>query len=551
MRRKARIHLLVAMLVVCAAGSGYAQAQAPPPAAPTVEEAAGEPPTSPVVIDGDVLFSIRGLAAFTAERRAQEIAERVKSVAEDRSFSVSSLVLVEGDNFTQVMAGSRRVMAIFDADARLEGVERVTLAQATLARIREAIQTYRHRREPAVLARAALNVLVATVFFSAALLAGWWIQRRLRFLIEQRYRVRVRDVQIHSFQVVKAERLWRMVTGLLALAWVIFALVTTYVYLHFVLLQFPWSRALGLGLASMVAVPLRVIGGGAIAIVPNLVFLAVLVFVTRYGLRLIRLFFDSVAAGTVVFSSFDPEWAVPTYRLVRILVVAFAVVVAYPYVPGSQTDAFKGVSIFIGIVFSLGSSSLIGNVIAGYSMTYRRAFRVGDRVRVGEHVGDVDKIRLMETHLRTPKNEEIVIPNSQILSSEVINYSTLARQHGLILHTTVGIGYETPWRQVEAMLLEAADRTEGLLKEPEPFVLQRALGDFAVTYEVNAYCDTPHLMLALYAALHRNILDVFNEYGVQIMTPAYEGDPDRPKVVSRSDWYLAPAKPPESGGGTS
>jgi small-conductance mechanosensitive channel len=242
---------------------------------------------------------------------------------------------------------------------------------------------------------------------------------------------------------------------------------------------------------------------------------------------------------------------VPTYRLVRILVVAFAVVVAYPYVPGSQTDAFKGVSIFIGIVFSLGSSSLIGNIIAGYSMTYRRAFRVGDRVRVGEHVGDVDKIRLMVTHLRTPKNEEIVIPNSQILSSEVINYSTLARQHGLILHTTVGIGYEAPWRQVEAMLLEAADRTEGLLKEPRPFVLQKALGDFSVTYEVNAYCDTPHLMLAHYAALHRNILDVFNEYGVQIMTPAYEGDPAQPKVVSRSDWYLAPAKPPESGGGKS
>ena len=397
-------------------------------------------------------------------------------------------------------------------------------------------------------ARAALSALVATVLCAIALFGGRWIHRRLQSLIERRYRVRVHDVQIKSFQVVKAERLWRLVTGILALAWVVFALVTTYVYLQFVLLQFPWSRALSLGLASMVTGPLRVIGEGAIGIVPNLVFLAVLVLVTRYGLKLIRLFFDGVAAGTVVFSSFDPDWAVPTYRLVRIAIIAFAVVVAYPYVPGSQSDAFKGVSLFIGIVFSLGSSSLIGNIIAGYSMTYRRAFRVGDRVRIGEHVGAVDKIRLMVTHLRTPKNEEIVIPNSQILAGEVVNYSTLAGQHGLILHTTVGIGYETPWRQVEAMLVEAADRTEGLLKEPRPFVLQKALGDFAVTYEVNAYCDAPHLMLALYAALHRSILDVFNEYGVQIMTPAYEGDPDRPKVVSRSDWYLAPAKPPESGG---
>ena len=548
MKRKARISLLVAMLVVCAAGLGYAQAQAPPPAAPTAEEAAGEPPTSPVVIDGDILFRVRGLAAFPAERRAQEIAQRVISVAEDRSLPVSSLVLVEGDTFTEVMAGSRRVVAIFDADARLEGVERTTLAQATLSRIREAIQAHRHRREPAVLARAALSALVATVLCAIALFGGRWIHRRLRSLIERRYRVRVHDVQIKSFQVVKAERLWRLVTGILALAWVVFALVTTYVYLQFVLLQFPWSRALSLGLASMVTGPLRVIGEGAIGIVPNLVFLAVLALVTRYGLKLIRLFFDGVAASTVVFSSFDPDWAVPTYRLVRIAIIAFAVVVAYPYVPGSQSDAFKGVSLFIGIVFSLGSSSLIGNIIAGYSMTYRRAFRVGDRVRIGEHVGAVDKIRLMVTHLRTPKNEEIVIPNSQILAGEVVNYSTLAGQHGLILHTTVGIGYETPWRQVEAMLVEAADRTEGLLKEPRPFVLQKALGDFAVTYEVNAYCDAPHLMLALYAALHRSILDVFNEYGVQIMTPAYEGDPDRPKVVSKSDWYLAPAKPPESGG---
>ena len=153
-------------------------------------------------------------------------------------------------------------------------------------------------------------------------------------------------------------------------------------------------------------------------------------------------------------------------------------------------------------------------------------------------------MRLLVTHLRTPKNEEVIVPNSTIVGTEVVNYSSMAKARGLILHTTVGIGYETPWRQVEAMLIEAARRTAGLLRDPAPFVLQTELGDFCVTYEINAYCDTPQRMRLLYAELHRNILDVFNEYGVQIMTPAYEGDPEQPKVVPKEQWYTAPAAPP-------
>jgi small-conductance mechanosensitive channel len=178
-------------------------------------------------------------------------------------------------------------------------------------------------------------------------------------------------------------------------------------------------------------------------------------------------------------------------------------------------------------------------------MIYRRAFKVGDRIQIGEHVGDVEEIRLMVTHLHTPKNVEIVISNSNILAGEVINFSTLAKKQGLILHTTVGIGYETPWRQVEAMLLEAAARTPGLLRTPPPFVLHKALGDFCVTYEINAYCDNPQAMVRLYTELHRNVLDLFNEYGVQIMTPAYVGDPEQPKVVPKAEWYVAPARLPD------
>lgn len=252
--------------------------------------------------------------------------------------------------------------------------------------------------------------------------------------------------------------------------------------------------------------PLRTMSEGLLSAIPNGVFIGILVVITRYVLKLMRLFFTSVAGGTVALIGFDRTWALPTHRLVRLLVLVFAVVVAYPYISGSGTEAFKGVTIFLGVIFSLGSSLVIANVIAGYTMTYRRAFRIGDRVKIGEHIGDVMEIRLLVTHLCTPKNEDIVVPNSEILSNNIINYSTLARNQGLILYTTVGIGYETPWRQVEAMLLAAADRTPGLLKQPPPFVLQKSLGNFAVTYEINVYCDQPQSMGKLRTALQRPIV---------------------------------------------
>jgi small-conductance mechanosensitive channel len=234
----------------------------------------------------------------------------------------------------------------------------------------------------------------------------------------------------------------------------------------------------------------------------------------------------------------------PSFKILRFLIVAFAVVVAYPYIPGSESMAFKGVSLFLGVIFSLGSSSFIANMMAGLSMTYRGAFKQGDRVKIGEVAGTVEDIKLMITRIRTPKNEIVVIPNSTILSTNIVNYSALAGTQGLVLHSVVGIGYDAPWRQVEAMLLLAVARTEGLNAEPKPFVLQLSLGDFAVNYEVNAYCNDASRMLALYSALHANIQDVFNEHGVQIMSPAYESDPDSAKVVPPDQWYAAPATRP-------
>ena len=531
--------LALAVLAVAPVG-----AQVPQPAAgtPMAEDVGAIPPRAPVIVDGITLFNVRGVSAYPAEQRAADISRRIAEVADDPTVSLDSLTVVQAADWDEVHAGGKRVVSVFDSDARLEAVTRPVAARAYAAGIRAAIERYRRDREPARLTDAALKAVGATLALAALLVGLAWLHRRLRARVEARYRARVKGVQVSTFQFVRAERVWQAVIGVGTVAWAAAALVAAYVYLQYVLTSFPWTRGLGLGLAGMIVVPLRFLANGAISTFPKLVFLAVFIFITRYLLKIIHLFFDAVGAGTVTLGTFAPEWAAPTYKLVRLLVVALAAVVAYPYVPGAQTDAFKGVSLFIGVVFSLGSSSFIGNVIAGYSMTYRQTFRAGDIVRIGGHVGAVEAAGLMVTRLRTPKNEEVIVPNSQILGADVVNYSTLAKQRGLILHTTVGIGYETPWRQVEAMLLEAAERTEGLLKEPKPFVLQTALGDFAVTYEINVHSDTPALMPRLYTALHRNILDVFNEYGVQIMTPAYEGDPAEPKLVPREGWYQAPAK---------
>jgi len=503
---------------------------------------------APVAIDGQILFRVRGVSALPGEQRADRIRDRIVALARDPDFQVDALRTVESDLGTAIMAGDQAVTTVVDADARLEGVDRPVLARVVLDRIRQAITEYRRARSPEQLAEAGVYTLVATAVLATAGVLLIWLSRRLDALVERRVQRRIHGLEIQSFELVRAERiraaLGTILRGLRALGLV----VLTLVYLHFVLSLYPSTRVIAAHVLDLISDPLRTMSQALVAAIPNLAFLAVLYYVVRVALRLLRLFFDAVARGSVTLSGFEAEWAWPTYKIARLAVVAFAIIVAYPYIPGSESAAFKGVSLFLGVIVSIGSSSAISNIIAGYTMTYRRAFKVGDRVKIGDVLGDVLEMRLQVTHVRTPKNEEVIIPNSLILNGQVVNYSSLAAQRGLILHTAVGIGYEVPWRQVEAMLLMAADRTPGTLHDPHPFILQRSLGDFAVTYELNVYCRDAHHMMRLYTALHRNILDVFNEYGVQIMTPAYVGDPEQPKLVAKPLWHAPPAAGGETAG---
>ncbi len=372
-----------------------------------------------------------------------------------------------------------------------------------------------------------------------------WLWRRVDALATRRLQRHVHTVGIQSFEVIGSDRIWSVLRGGLRALRTVVLLASALVYVGYVLAQWPWTRGLSRDIVGFALAPLQVIARGFVASIPSLIFLAVLFYVIRLTLKLFHLFFEAVERSAVTLKGFDADWAGPTYKIVRVAIVALGLIVAYPYVPGSESDAFKGVSVFIGIVFSLGSSSAIANIVAGYMLTYRRAFKIGDRVKIGDATGDIIERNLQVTRLRSLKNEEIVIPNSTILASEVINFTSLAKTQGLILHTEIGIGYQTPWRQVEAMLLGAAARCALPSGDPpRAFVLVKKLGDFAVTYELNMFCTDTKSMVALYGSMHRHILDVFNEYGVQIMTPAYEGDPAEPKVVPPEGWYAAPATGP-------
>nr|WP_255696033.1 mechanosensitive ion channel family protein [Achromobacter sp. MY14] len=497
--------------------------------------------TAPVEIDGQVLFKVRGLSSFPAEKRAETIRERIESVAAQATFPSGDLRTEVIENGTVIRAGGNPLMLVTDADAQLEQTTRDSLAALHLLRIQRAIDDFRQARKPDTLLKAGLYSAGATVLLALGIAILLMLNRWLDKAVSKLLKSRVRSVDIQSFEILRMDTIWKALHGLVLAVGAVTIVVSVYAYLQYVLALFPWTRAISNDLFDLAAGAGERLGKSLAAVIPDLVILVLIYYLARFVLRRVRKFFEAVDQRRVAFTQFEAEWALPTYKLVRVLILAFAFIVAYPYIPGSETPAFKGISIFIGLVVSLGSSTAISNFIAGYLMTYRRVFKVGDRVKVGEVIGEVVAVRLQVTHLRTNKNEEITIPNSQILNSDVTNYSSLASTKGLILHTSVGIGYQTPWRQVEAMLCTAGQRTAGVLTEPGPFVLLTKLGDFAVTYELNVYIRDTQRIAKTYAELHRHILDVFNEYGVQIMTPAYEGDPDQPKVVAPERWYTAPA----------
>ena len=358
-----------------------------------------------VMLDGEVLFRVRGIEAYPAEERAQTVSDRIRAIAADPSIPVELLRTVDLADRTNLLAGEKLIMSVSDADAAMEGVQRQVVADFQRKRIARAIEIYRHDRNPRVLLIHTGYALGATLVFVLLVFALRHGLRRLDAVIERRFQTRIEGLQAQSHQLIQAGQVWKSVHSLFQGLHVLAVLVAAYLYVNFVLGLYPWTRPFAGSLLAMFIDPLRVMGAGLLGAMPGLVFVAILAIVTRYLLRLTRLFFAGIEHGTIAVTKFEREWALPTYKIMRLLVIVFALVLAYPHIPGSQSEAFKGLTLLLGVIFSLGSSSFIANLIAGYSVIYRRAFKVGDRIQVNEITGDVTEIRLMVTHLRTIKNE--------------------------------------------------------------------------------------------------------------------------------------------------
>ena len=499
-------------------------------------------PLAPVIVDGRELFNVRGITSFTAEQRAAAISKRIREAAADTSVPADSVKIIVEEERTLIYAGTKFIMNVFDADADVEEINREMFAQVVVQTTTEAIEFYRNNRTRSVLIRKLLNALGTLVIMTLLIFLILWLFRKINGGLQNFIKTKIDKVENKSYKLIKADQLWKTYYLVFKVLEIIVIVILIAASINYILGLLPWTSNVAAYIMKLLLDPILSMGRGFLNFLPSLAFLIVIYLVARYLIKLGKLFFSGLKHNVIKIKNFDPDWAMPTYSIFRTMVIVFALIVAFPYIPGSGTSAFKGISVFIGVLFSLGSSSFISNLIAGYTMTYRGAFKKGDFIQVGDKSGYVVEKEVLDTKILTIQNEELIIPNSVLLNSNITNYTTKAKSQSLIIHTTVGIGYETPWRLVDAMLNLAADRTEGLLKQPPPFVLKRSLGDFAVNYEINAYCNDTSNMHLIYTALHQNILDVFNENRVQIMTPAYMHDPEKPKVVIKDDWFTPLAK---------
>jgi len=371
------------------------------------------------------------------------------------------------------------------------------------------------------------------------------LTRGIRKIVLRGIESRSESLRAIQAEVLSDDRIDRGLTAAIRFVRLVVIVLLLDLYLTYTLGLFPWTSGFARRLLPLAITPVMAVVRAFVAYLPNLFFVIVIAAVFYVFIKLVGLFFRQIAIGRVVFPDFPAEWADPTNKIVRVLLIAFGLVVAFPYLPASDSPAFAGVSVFIGVLFSLASSSALSNMIAGIVLTYTSAFRVGERVKVGDAFGDIIETSLLVTRVRTIKNENITIPNGIVLSSAVTNYSRAARTLGLILHTSVTIGYDAPWRKIHDLLLEAARGTPGVLAEPHPFVWQTALNDFYVTYEINAYTDQPNYMIDIYAALHARIQDTFYAAGVEIMSPHFTAIRDGNTIAipeaSRPADYRAPS----------
>lgn len=477
---------------------------------------------APVLAGGQTLFTVHErLFTFSAEDRANAVSQRVNWLSKQPLKRIQSISIAEEGNNTEIVSEDLIIMTVTDADAVAAGRSRQELAKDYAGKIQAAALALQREFSFKTVLFATTYTVLATVLLLLVLKLLAVVFPKFYRKVESWHGVYIRSLRIQKLELLPAERITGLLTSLAKLLRAIISLLLFYVYVTLVLGFFPWTRGYSGALSQYILSPVRAVAGAILAFLPNVFFILVILAAAYYVVKFVKFVFSEIAKGTVTLPGFYAEWAQPTYKIARFLIVAFTAVVLFPYLPGSKSPAFQGVSIFLGLLLSLGSSSAVANVVAGTVLTYTRAFTIGDRIKIGDALGDVTEKTLLVTRIRTIKNVDIAIPNALVLSSHIINFSSAAQDHGLILHTGVTIGYDAPWRQVHQLLLGAAEATANVLKDPKPFVLQTSLDDFYVSYQLNAYTDQPTVMASTYSDLHQNIQDKFNEAGVEIMSPHY------------------------------
>lgn len=521
-----------------------------PVVAPTEEEPeieANEKTAADVIIDGRTILTLyEPIGESTPQERADRIAGRIIAAAEDPSIPPESVAVEPGNEWTEISAGSRVIMAVTDLDATAAGKSRKQLASEAAGSIRQALVNFRRDHSWNTTLRAIIYTIVAT----AILVAIARVFRKFRLAFRSRFvrwiesRKEDTEGKKTALQVAVNYALSLAVAVGTVIRWLLL-IALFQVYATVVLSFYPGSRHISSAINGWILTALTGLGKSALEYIPNLVVIAVVAAVASQVIRLISMLFVEIRKGNLAFPGFYPEWAEPTSRLVRMLVLVLVVIIIFPYLPGAKSPAFQGVSIFVGVLLSLGSSSAVANAIAGIILTYMRSLAVGDWVRIGDVVGEVVEKNMLVTRIITQKREIITIPNATVMNGSVMNYTREAKHGGVIFHTTVTIGYDAPWNKVHQLLIEAARATKHVLHNPPPFVLQTALNDFYVSYELNAYTDVPIEMQFIYSDLHQNIQDRFNEAGVEICSPHFSTLRDGNTIAIpeqyRPQGYTAPA----------
>jgi small-conductance mechanosensitive channel len=481
---------------------------------------------------------------LSAKERADILTEKIKELYHDDFLNVDSFKVIDLENTYTIIYGNTIVFSLNETDALWYNKNLSELGNEFRKKIADSIKNARYEMSlTRILTRIGFVILIIT-------LTGFlvWLLRfgnkKLLNAINVNKEKWLKKLAYKDYTFLDEEQEFQ---GILFIAkvlrWTIY-LVLIYVSLSLVFSIFPFTRGWADKLIQLILNPLKGIFISIWNYLPNLFSILAIYFVMKYFMRLVKYIFSEIDSEKLKISGFHADWAMPTFSIVKFLLYAFMFVLIFPFLPGSDSNIFKGVSVFIGILFSLGSTSAIANAVAGLVITYMRPFKEGDRIKIGDITGDVIEKTLLVTRLRTPKNEEVTIPNSSVLSGNTVNYSTMARTKGLIIHTTVTIGYDVPWRNMHQALLNAADRTEMLQKEPKPFVLQTSLDDFYVSYQINGFTRETNRFNRIYSNLHQNIQDCCNEMGIEIMSPHYRSARDGNTTTIPADYLPGDYKAP-------